>query len=227
MAEAVYRVEGVPLGKQVFTARALLIDNDGVLVDSLASIRLAFSRWGEMHGLDGDAIYRGFGGQRSEDIARILFGPQLGASAALELDQLEIELAPLVRALPGAHDLLAPIGGDWTLVTSGPRALATARLAASGLPIPRILVSGDDVTAGKPSPQSYLLAAQLNNVEPQSCLVLEDSLVGVGAAVAAGCRTVRIGDEDLLGQVFRVPALTHVSVTGSTGRYSITVWADE
>lgn len=205
-------------------AQALLIDNDGVLVDSLESIRLAFHRWGELHEMDGDAIYRDHGGQRSEDIARSLFGPELGPTAALELDRLEIDQAPLVRALPGAHDLLASIGEDWTMVTSGPRALAIARLSAAGLPLPRIMVSGDDITAGKPSPQSYVLAAELNDAAPKDCVALEDSRVGVAAAAAAGCRTVRIGDEDLPGQVFRVPALTQVSVTGASGRYAVTVW---
>ena len=215
-----------PVGEQAFQAQALLIDNDGVLVDSLESIKLAFSRWGALHGMDGDAIYREHGGQRSQDIARALFGPERGPDAARELDGLELELAAGVRALPGAHDLLAAIGEEWTLVTSGPGELARARLSAAGLPGPRTVVSADDITEGKPSPQSYLLAAEVNHVEPRQCVALEDSRVGVAAAAAAGCQTVCVGAEDRPGQAVRVPSLTHVSVTGSAPHFVVTVRGD-
>lgn len=208
---------------QVLHAKALLIDNDGVLVDSLSSIRLAFLQWGALHGIDGAAVYRNYGGRRSQDIARVLFGAEAGPAAALELDQLEIDQAPLVRALPGAQELLASMGDNWTLVTSGPRTLARARLAAAGLPSPRILVSADDVSAGKPSPESFLLAAELNETQPDRCVALEDSQFGVAAAVAAGCMTVTIGDRDLPGQILRASSLTALWVTGSIGQYVVSV----
>jgi HAD superfamily hydrolase (TIGR01509 family) len=53
-----------------------------------------------------------------------------------------------------------------------------------------LIVSGDDVEHGKPNPESYLLAAKKLDVLPKECLVLEDSLNGVRAALAAGMNVI-------------------------------------
>lgn len=55
-----------------------------------------------------------------------------------------------------------------------------------------LIVSGEDVTHGKPDPESYLLAAKKLQVSPGECLVLEDSVNGVRSAVAAGMHVVAI-----------------------------------
>ena len=55
-----------------------------------------------------------------------------------------------------------------------------------------LIISSEDVTKGKPDPESYLLAAQKLQVSPEECLVLEDSVHGVRAAVAAGMDVVAI-----------------------------------
>ena len=75
-------------------------------------------------------------------------------------------------------------------MTSGTRALATSRLAAAGLPLPAVLVTADDVAAGKPDPEGYLEAARRLGRPPADCLVLEDAPAGVQAALAAGMRVV-------------------------------------
>jgi len=53
-------------------------------------------------------------------------------------------------------------------------------------------VSCDDVSAGKPDPEVYVLAAARLRVAPEECLVFEDSLVGVEAARRAGMRAVGV-----------------------------------
>ena len=55
-----------------------------------------------------------------------------------------------------------------------------------------LIVSGDDVKQGKPNPESYLLAAAKLGVSPEECLVLEDSVNGVRAALAAGMNVIAI-----------------------------------
>jgi sugar-phosphatase len=92
-----------------------------------------------------------------------------------------------VRPTPGAHAALAALPDDrWAIVTSGDRRLAKARIAAAGLPVPRVLVTSDDVRAGKPDPECYLLAAADLGAEPGRCLVVEDAPAGVAAGRAAG-----------------------------------------
>jgi sugar-phosphatase len=82
-------------------------------------------------------------------------------------------------------------------VTSGVRELATARLRAAGIQLPEVVVTAEDVTAGKPDPQGYASAAAQLGCAPADVLVLEDSISGVAAGQAAGCRVVGIGDSAL------------------------------
>jgi len=54
------------------------------------------------------------------------------------------------------------------------------------------IVCGDDVTHRKPHPEPYLAVIEQLGVQPQSCLVIEDTMTGMQAARAAGCRTVAL-----------------------------------
>jgi mannitol-1-/sugar-/sorbitol-6-phosphatase len=53
------------------------------------------------------------------------------------------------------------------------------------LPVPRVMVSADDVRAGKPDPESYLRAAGGLRLAPADCIVVEDAPAGVRAAKRA------------------------------------------
>jgi len=64
------------------------------------------------------------------------------------------------------------IGLPWAIVTSADRRLATNRLGAAGIAA-HVLVTTDDISAGKPDPEGYLLAARLLGVDPSQCLVVE------------------------------------------------------
>ncbi|GAI34174.1 unnamed protein product, partial [marine sediment metagenome] len=54
------------------------------------------------------------------------------------------------------------------------------------------IVTGHEVTEGKPSPQVFLLAAQRLGVEPENCVVVEDAVAGVTAAKRAGMHCLAI-----------------------------------
>ena len=98
---------------------------------------------------------------------------------------------------PGARELLTAVaaaGLPRALVTSSERSFMDAVLASTGLRFD-VLVCAEDVTATKPDPEPYLLAAKLIGVPPGDCFALEDSPNGVASAEAAGCR------------VFAVPSL--------------------
>ena len=99
-----------------------------------------------------------------------------------------------VTVRPGVRKLLAEVaraGLPHALVTSSQRVFAEAVLDATGITFP-LTVCAEDVTAGKPDPEPYLLAAKLLDVDPARCVALEDSPNGVASATAAGCRVLAV-----------------------------------
>ncbi|HLH57762.1 MAG TPA: HAD-IA family hydrolase, partial [Streptosporangiaceae bacterium] len=107
-----------------------------------------------------------------------------------------------VTAAPGAAELLARLGAmagpgstglPWAVVTSADTKLAAVRLAAAGLAAP-VVITADDVRAGKPDPEGYLLAAARLGVDPGRCLVVEDAAPGVAAGRAAGAMVAGLKD---------------------------------
>jgi beta-phosphoglucomutase-like phosphatase (HAD superfamily) len=55
-----------------------------------------------------------------------------------------------------------------------------------------VVLGGDDVRQGKPNPEIYRLAAQCLGLPPQSCIAIEDSPVGIAAAVGSGAYTIAV-----------------------------------
>ena len=62
------------------------------------------------------------------------------------------------------------------------------------------VVDGTDVTKAKPDPEVFLIAARLLDIEPENCIVFEDSVAGVKAANIANMISIGIGSEDVLGE---------------------------
>ncbi len=185
-------------------ADAVVFDCDGVLVDSAESVERSWRRWAEQVGLSVDAVPAEIHGRTSRATAEALLPPEAVASAAALMERIEMDDAASVRAVPGARVLLAAVPADrWAVVTSGTRPLFSARMAASGLPVPAIAVTADDVARSKPDPAGYALALRLLGVDPGRAVVFEDAVPGILAARAAGVRWVvrvglgaRISDED-------------------------------
>lgn len=138
-------------------------------------------------GLDPGRVLARVHGRRAVDAVAEL-APHLDAVAeARRIEALELTNARSVRACPGAVALLRGLPWfAWAVVTSGTRRLARARLAAAGLPLPRLLITAEDVAVGKPDPAGYLRAAAGIGVPPGQSLVVEDAPPGVRAGRAAG-----------------------------------------
>ncbi|MEV0154940.1 HAD-IA family hydrolase [Micromonospora sp. NPDC050686] len=176
---------------------ALLLDMDGTLVDSDAAVERAWTTWAGEHDVDPDAALAVAHGAPAPTTVRRL-RPDLdeAAVAVAAARQLALQYDDLtdVTALPGAADLLAVLarlGLPWAVVTSADTRLAKARLAAAGID-PPLLVTADDVAAGKPDPEPYLAAAARLGVPATHCLVVEDSTTGLAAGRAAGARTAAL-----------------------------------
>ena len=172
-------------------AGALLIDLDGTLVDSSGPVRRVWYAFAARHGLDADAVNQFAHGRPSRESVRLLAPDADHAAEAALVERTEVEDTHGVRALPGAHELLAsrlPLA----IVTSCSTALAHARLQAAALAVPDVLVSADHVQQGKPDPTCFLLAAQRLNVPAAQCVVFEDAPAGIEAGRAAGAVVIAL-----------------------------------
>jgi mannitol-1-/sugar-/sorbitol-6-phosphatase len=174
------------------TVDGLLLDCDGVLVDSHNAAAVAWNLWGKRWAPGFDFHRDVEHGRRIADlVAELISSPSDVAEAAAELIQLELDHATEVVAIPGARRLLETSPpGSWAVVTSGGPAIATARMASAGLPPAAVLVTSEHVERGKPFPDPYLLAAQRLGVSPERCAVFEDAPAGIAAARAAGVETI-------------------------------------
>ncbi|MDO4238620.1 HAD family phosphatase [Micrococcus sp.] len=184
---------------------AVLWDMDGTLVDTEPLWNAVQRRLVEEHG-----------GRWSEELAASLVGRPLdeGArrlqEAGLDLpveEVIALTMGEVARGVadappwrPGAHELLtaqaeAGVPGALVTMSHAPLARVLAEQAPAGAL--RVVVTGDEVTAGKPDPEAYRLAlTRLGQHVPglavEDCVAVEDSPVGVAAAMAAGLPTVGV-----------------------------------
>jgi sugar-phosphatase len=176
-----------------FSCAAILFDLDGVLVDSTGSVSRQWRRWAVERDLDPEKVLEIAHGVRTIEIVRKM-APDIDAEAeVIRLEKREADDHEGVAVMPGAADLLRSIpDGRWCVVTSGTSYLAAARLKLGNLPTPKVLVSADHVTKGKPDPEPYLMGAKLLGMNPAECLVIEDAPAGIRAAHAGGMKAIGI-----------------------------------
>ena len=182
---------------------AVLFDLDGVLVDTEPwwdAVRLEFARGhGRPWGIeDQHAVMGGNSREWSETMRERLALDHLDA-AAIE-DAIVAGVVGMYRTTPvpvitGAPEAVRRIAASHpvAIASSAHRAVIEAAVEAMGLGgVLGAVVSSDDVPAGKPEPDVYLLAARRLGVAPERCLVVEDSANGVRAGKAAGMTVVLI-----------------------------------
>ena len=171
----------------------LLFDLDGVLVDSTPAVARVWTKWALAHGFDPEETVRKAHGRPSVATVRD-FLPEADAEKENEVIlRGEIEDTDGVIPLPGARELLNSIAEDqWALVTSCARPLAEVRLRTAGLPVPRRMITCDDVRHGKPDPEPYKKGAALLGVPPSKCIVFEDAPAGIQAGKSAGALVIAL-----------------------------------
>lgn len=203
---------------------ALILDMDGVIVDSNPVHREVWAVYNRRFGIETDeAMQQRMYGRRNDDIVRDFFGGHLTleevrAHGAAKERLFRETIRPVLNEalVPGLREFLEqhrhqPLG----LATNAEPEnveflLDTARLR----PYFRAVVDGHQVARPKPHPDIYLRAAELLGAVPQDCVVFEDSLTGIQAARAAGMAVVGVGttheplpDVDLEIRDFTSPAL--------------------
>jgi HAD superfamily hydrolase (TIGR01509 family) len=193
---------GAPLRALLAGIDAVVFDLDGVLVDTEPwwhDVRVA---WAASRGLpwtEDDS--RACMGRNSREWSAVMRQRLRVDDAASEIEAAIVDAlvaryaAVEVPVVPGAPAAAAAIAArvGVALASSAHPAVIRAAIAAAGLAdLFRIVVSSDEVAAGKPAPDVFLEAARRLRVEPVRCLVLEDSRNGVLAGRAAGMRVALI-----------------------------------
>ena len=100
----------------------------------------------------------------------------------------------VLKARSGALSIYREIdagGIPQAIVSNSDRMLVDANLAATRITRPGLLsIARNDVRKGKPDPEPFQRAAWLIGVAPEACIVIEDSVLGAAAGVAAGMKTL-------------------------------------
>lgn len=176
---------------------AVCFDMDGVLVDSADQMSQVITRWAAERAVSLEGLRSAAASMTDREFVA-LAALHLDAEAeAAAIQRLEVELAVHTRPLPGA--LLAHTGVPRharAVVTSGARGVATARLAAAGIPAPAVLVTADDVEHGKPHPQPYADAVRRLGRPAGHCVAIEDTANGARSARRAGLTVIGVGTRD-------------------------------
>ena len=173
--------------------RGMLFDLDGVLVDSTPAVARVWTIWANKHGFVPDEVVRQAHGRPSMTTIRELLPNADHDAENREVERGEIEDVDGVVPLPGALELLQSLPPDrWTIATSCTRRLAEVRIRAAGLPMPKHLITSDDVQRGKPDPEPYIKAAKILGFSPDDCIVAEDAPAGIRAGKAAAARVLAL-----------------------------------
>ena len=191
--------------------RAAIFDMDGLLTESESRWRQSEAELASELGLPfTEADFEATMGVRMADVARRWFdaypwsGPTPDEVADRAIDRV-VELTAEAEALPGvleAIDRCEARGWQLALCSSSATRLIDALLTRLGL-VDRFAVvhSAEFDEYGKPHPMPYLVTAQLLGVDPDECVVFEDSFSGCLSAKAAGMVTVAVPDDALRGDV--------------------------
>lgn len=183
---------------------AVIFDLDGVLVDSRQCIEHLWKAWAVQRNINVDKVLHYAHGQRAvETIRRV--APHLDAEReAAELWAVEALETTGLAKITGALELLQSIPPDaWGIATSGTHAIASHRLAFAGLPVPSVLISAEDVAAGKPDPEPYQFAAMMLGAEPARCVAIEDAPAGIQSGLAAGMHVIGVMSSDYTADALR------------------------
>jgi len=178
----------------------VIFDCNGVLVDSepIVSAVLAESLTRAGFPANADGLARRYHGRRPADVFASVeaatgrkLPPNFASGVAAEtVRRFRTEL----RALPHVAHALTWVRGPKAVASSSPHDRLRAGLEA--------LFSASDVPNGKPAPDLFRLAAARLEVDPASCIVIEDSVPGVAAAVMAGMTAIGfVGGSQMPGRL--------------------------
>jgi beta-phosphoglucomutase family hydrolase len=180
--------------------KAYLFDCDGTIVDSMP---LHYQAWknalAEWNCQFDEKLFYAWGGMPVVEVVSTLnriHGLQLPVEAvAHRKENLYFELLPHLRAVPEVLEHINAKHGQipFAVVSGSARNSVIASLTTINL-LDRfeVLICAGEYQKSKPDPEAFLLAAEKLGVAPESCLVFEDTDLGIQAATSAGMASVKI-----------------------------------
>ncbi len=210
--------------------KAGLFDLDGTLIDSIAAVKRSWMLLAERNSLDRDHVMTVIHGRPARESLSILMPEKDNAYLDREmvwLEDLESRDMKGTVALDGSIAFLQQfnaLGVPWAIVTSGTYPVASARIRATGIPAPPLLITAERITRGKPDPEPYLLGAESLGVAIEDCIVFEDAPTGIQSGVASKAHVLAILSHyslEELGVTHGVGCLAqaNVSVSNTVGEF--------
>jgi HAD superfamily hydrolase (TIGR01549 family) len=219
---------------------AILFDLDGTLIDSVYEHVLAWAASLRSVGIVVPSwkIHRRIGMNGKSMVRQLLREPE-AHRRAVKVGPLEKKhdaafkkAASDIHLVPGARELLRYLsqsGIRWAVATTGNRKQTTHLLTNLKIPQPAVVITGDDVTKTKPSPDVFILAANRLGVPIENCIVVGDSpwdMLAAGRRRALGVGILAGGyskgelEESGAFRVYADPAemLLHLEDLGIVGK---------
>jgi beta-phosphoglucomutase len=185
---------------------AVILDMDGVIIDSNPFHRMAWTAFLERRGIAvTEAMFRHviFGTTGDQAIRNLLQPPELTAG---QLSLYTEEIDTTYRSIISGNEQIFPVDGlinflDFikelgfkiALATSAPPENISLILERLGITeYFDVIVDKTHVTRGKPDPEVYLKTVENLKTDNASCVVFEDSLAGVRSAISAGIRVIGV-----------------------------------
>ena len=205
---------------------ACIFDLDGVLVDTAKYHFKAWKRLTDMLGIDftenDNERLKGVSRMASLEIILEIGNMQLDESKKLEYATLKnnwyieyISKMTPSEILPGCIRFITELKKEKILIAIGSASKNTPmileRVGIQGMF--DAVADGNNITKAKPDPEVFLKAAEMIGIRPEECVVFEDAVAGVQAALNAGMMCIGIGSPEVLTKAhFVVPGLYEMNV---------------
>jgi len=180
----------------------IIFDLDGLMIDTEPMAQRAWDQVLQDHGqkLDHETFAKmiGLRLEDSSEVVREAFSLETSLSELANQEQIYMSeiMAEGIPCMLGLRRLVAELeqrNTPWAVATSSRKAYANQVLEQLDLREKcKAIAAGDEVERGKPAPDVYLLAADRLDIDPASCLALEDSVPGISSCAAAGMVTVAV-----------------------------------
>lgn len=180
----------------------VIFDIDGVLLDSYKMHYECWRSIAEKHSITlSEKEFDSLFGRRGSEIVREIWGEDLPAGQVVSIHRQKQALyrENLQRNFPkmdGAIQLIDGLAAEGFVLGIGSSAPPeNVEMSLNGLDRAnsfKAVVTGSDVTRGKPNPQVFQLAAQRMGLEPSACAVIEDAVAGIAAALAGGMTAIAL-----------------------------------
>ncbi len=206
--------------------KAVIWDMDGVIADTaqyhLKGWQMVFQKRGVNYT---EEDFRRNTGKRSDSIIRSILGKKIAHGEIMAIIREKDEnfrqlMGQNIRPFPGVLKLITSLKEHkFKIAIASSAPMENIRLITQSLKIHNCfdaIVSGWEVTEGKPNPQTFLLTAEKLGVETEHCIVIEDAIAGVTASKRAGIHCIAVTNttprEDLREADLVIDTLEEITV---------------